>query len=176
MKITLDDNTIYYTIVDKRKFKFERSKDIKKRTETLQSEYILNCMLIYLGIEKDIIYRTKLGKPYFKNQNIFFNYSHSNNFIACAISKKNVGIDIEDSDRKLTDTMIKKCNLTQDDKLKELVQREAFCKLTGEGIAIIFDSQNFKNIDKNSLVIKNNDYICAICSELQSPIFEFIEI
>lgn len=174
MKNIMKDDVVYYTIINKDNIDIKAN--FLKRQETLQGRYILNAMLDYFGLEKESIYITKLGKPYFLNQNVFFNYSHSKRFVACTISKKNVGIDIEDSDRILTDTMIKRCNLTQDDKLKELVQREAFCKLTGEGIAIIFNSQNFKNIDKNSLVIKNNDYICAICSELQNPVFEFIEI
>lgn len=173
---SLNNNTVYYTILNKNKLDFKIYNNSKERLETLQSKYILNCMLNYFGIQESPIYRTKLGKPYFKNINVFFNYSHSDNYIACAISNYDVGIDIEETDRIITNTMVKVCNLNQVNKLEELVKREAFCKLIGDGIAMFFDKDNFKNIDRNSITIKNKEYICSIYSNCSNSVFQFIDI
>lgn len=177
LKKNLNNNTIYYIIVNKNKLNFKVNKNSKERLETLQSRYVLNFMLKYFGIKSEPICKTKLGKPYFKNSNIFFNYSHSKNFIACAISNYNIGIDIEETDRVITDTMVKICNFNKNsNKLEELVKREAFCKLTGNGIAMFFDKNNFKNIDINNITIKNKEYICSICSDCSYPVFQSINI
>lgn len=176
LKKTFNNNTVYYTIINKNKINFKITKKSNERLETLQSRYVLNCMLNYFNIKKSTICKTKLGKPYFKDKNIFFNYSHSNNFIACAISNYDVGIDIEETNRVINDTMIKICHFDKEKKLEELVKREAFCKLTGEGIAMFFNKNNFKNIEKNSITIKNKDYICSICSNCSKPSFQYIDI
>jgi len=174
LKKKLDNNTVYYTIINKNKFDFEIDINSKEKLETLQSKYILNCMLNYFGIQESPICKTKLGKPYFKNQNIFFNYSHSNNYIACAISNYNVGIDIEEADRIISDTMVKICKFNKNTALEDFVKREAFCKLTGNGIAMFFDKNNFKNV--SSISIKNKDYICSICSEYSNFILKCVDI
>ena len=51
---------------------------------------------------------SKTGKPYFKNSVIYFNYSHSKNYIACAISNKEVGIDIEETNTNISDKVSNK--------------------------------------------------------------------
>lgn len=172
----LNNNTIYYTIVNKNKLNFNVSKNSKERLETLQSKYVLNCMLNYFGIQVSPICKTKLGKPYFKDQNIFFNYSHSNNFIVCAISNYNIGVDIEETNRVISEAMVKICNFNQDNKLEELVKREAFCKLTGDGIAMFFDKNNFRNINNNSITINAKEYICSICTDCSNPFFQSVDI
>lgn len=176
INLKLNNNTVYYTIINNINFDFKIDINSKERLETLQAKYVLKCMLDYFGIQEDTICRTKLGKPYLKNRNIFFNYSHSTNFIACAISNYDVGIDIEETDRIVTDSMTKVCNLNHNNKLELLVKREAFCKLTGNGIAMIFDEKNFMNIEKNSTTINTKEYICSICSNCSNPSFQFVDI
>lgn len=165
------NNEIYYTIINKKKLDFINTKNNNEKIETLQAKYVLNCMLKHFNIPKSEIVKTKLGKPYFKDQHIYFNYSHTNNFIACAISKYNVGIDIEETNRIITDSMNKKCNFNKDTNLEEFVKKEAFCKLTGKGIAEFFDKNNYQNTHKNNLVIKNQKYICVICSDCLNSSF-----
>lgn len=46
--------------------------------------------------EKDPIGRLPQGKPYLvKHEDIFFNISHSENMVACVLSKRPVGLDIQ---------------------------------------------------------------------------------
>ncbi len=176
MSNILEDNVVYYTIVKRKGLDFLKSKNSNERLETLQSRYVLDSMLNYFNLTKGVICKTALGKPYFKSKNVFFNYSHSNNFIACAISKCDVGIDIEETDRIINETMIKICDFDKDSALEELVKREAFCKMTGDGIASFFDENNFIDVDNISKTIHTKDYICSVYSNCISPIFKFINI
>lgn len=176
MNNNINNKTVYYTIINKDKLAFLDIYESIERLETLQSHYVLKCMLNKFGIQESSFSKTKIGKPHFKNRNIFFNYSHSNNYIACAISKFNVGVDIEETDRSINDVMIKICDFTYDNPLEELVKREAYCKLTGEGIAMFFNKNNFKNINKGSMTINTHEYICSICSDCNDPLFQFVDI
>ncbi len=167
-------NNVYYTIINKAQLNFKVNEN--ERLETIQSKFVLKFMMKYLGIREDTILKTKLGKPYFAYNNIFFNYSHSNNYIACAISYYNVGIDIEETSRKVNNTIIKICNFTSENSLEEFVKREAYCKLVGKGLAMIFDKDNFKDIDEISKTIKTDEYICSICCECPKMLFKYIKI
>ena len=171
MKNSFNKNVIYYTIINKNQLNFIKPNITDEKSETLQSKYILNHMLDYFNIPKGEIKKTALGKQFFKDKHIFFNYSHSNNFIACAISKYNVGIDIEETNRIITDAMINICGFSKDTSLEEFVKREALCKLTGNGILEFFDKNYFQNTHKNNLVIKNKKYVCVICSSCLNPIY-----
>ena len=51
--------------------------------------------------------RTEKGKPYLVNGNWHFNISHSGNFVACAIAKNPIGIDIEEL-RSVKESLCKK--------------------------------------------------------------------
>ncbi len=108
-------------------------------------------------VEKD-------GKPYISNhENIYFNFSHSNRMVACAISDSEVGIDIEKKDPlidlKIADTFffnseyrtIKKSDDSIDEFFKYWVLKESYMKYTGLGFLlelkqfeIIFDGDEIK--------------------------------
>ena len=176
MKNILKDNIVYYTIVNKNDFVFDVDYSSIERLETLQSRYILNLLLNQFNIKEDNIYKTKLGKPYFKSLTVRFNYSHSTNYIACAISNSNVGIDIEETDRIINKTMKKVCAFEEGKELEELVKRESFCKLTGDGVAMFFQKNYFDGINKNNLLLKKDNYICSIYSDCSEPLFQFIDL
>ena len=69
-----------------------------KRDESRKAFSLLFDMFNYLKLDvdiKDICYSDN-GKPYIKNSNIKFNYSHSKNYITCCVSYVDMGIDVED--------------------------------------------------------------------------------
>lgn len=69
--------------------------DDKKRS--ILGEILLIKLLNELNINYNsiIIIKNKYGKPYIKDLNLFFNISHSKDFVICAISNNEIGIDIE---------------------------------------------------------------------------------
>ena len=123
---------IYYVIVKKDKFKDVM--DIKKETEL--SFFVLKKMLELFNIEFMNVSYTENGKPYFKDSDIHFNYSHSKNYIVVAISTTSLGVDIEE--RIVTDSVsdLYLGSTRGRDKLKNWVLKESYVKLEGSGLKI----------------------------------------
>ena len=103
-----------------------------------------------LGKETDPVVRIETGKPYLRlHPELFFNISHSGDWIVCALGKVPVGIDIQyHREIKLEQTARKICTPeewkifmqadTEKEKKDVLFQiwtkKESYLKLTGEGI------------------------------------------
>lgn len=87
-------------LIDSRK-RHRIKKYVKKKNklQTLMGEILLRSIIIQkLKINnKDIVFSNNYyGKPYLKNYpNVFFNLSHSGEFVVCAFDEHPVGIDIE---------------------------------------------------------------------------------
>ena len=100
--------------------------------------------------ETDSVMRTETGKPYLRlHPELFFNISHSGEWIACALGNVPVGIDIQyHREINLEQTAGKICTpqewklFTQADTEKEKknilfqiwTKKESYLKFTGEGI------------------------------------------
>ena len=158
------ENNLYYSIVNKSDINVSKTTN---RIETEQARAVLSYMLNYFDIDLDEIIIDDEGKPYFKNSNIHFNYSHSKNYIACVISNYEVGIDIEEKSRVISDDIsIKYLNGVEDnnDRLILWVIKEAYSKLKGLGLQIGFNNIEFTS-DIKDLLINEDEYICSIfCS------------
>lgn len=163
----IEDGITYYVI--------KKKKDIPVdglglgKPETRQALYVLQQILEYFQIPNQKIFRTSLGKPFFKNQNIYFNYSYTKQYMAIAISNQDVGIDIEEKDRNVNQVMIKRCNFNQNHALRDFVVRESYCKLSGKGITIFF--QTTYNKKYSNTLIDTQGYICSIWSKGQEQTF-----
>ena len=98
---------------------------------------------------------TDLGKPYFVDSDRHFSISHTKNHAFCALSKRNVAIDVEELDRKIPWKLVQKILSPSEkqqfdaaeDKTKAFltfwVLKEAEAKLTGEGLRIYPNHTNF---------------------------------
>ena len=137
-----EERIVYYSIFNKKDIIVTDTSD---RLETKQAQVVLKKMLDYFNLKIPEIYTISNGKPYFKDLNIYFNYSHSKNYIACAISYYEVGIDIEETTRKINDDIAKKYldNVIGNEKrIETWVKKEAYSKLKGLGFQMKF--QNIK--------------------------------
>jgi 4'-phosphopantetheinyl transferase len=135
---------------------------IKKNTD---SNKMLNNILKKYHINNDIFYN-EYGKPYIKNNPLYFNISHSNNITVIAISDKEIGIDIEHITFK-KNIIDKIC--TEEEKLlinnahgftKLWVKKESYIKYLGTGL-----SYGLKNVDTNKLkfiIKKYKNYYISI--------------
>ena len=124
------------------------------------------------------IERNEDGKPYFKNAPYFFSISHSNGIVAVVLSDKNIGIDIEWLN-KTRDFLSLSKRIFSNEEQKKIInsndlptdfysiwtKKEAFAKLTGNGLASIFrqDIENSVRFDLYKLSIHDQDAILSIC-------------
>lgn len=126
------------------------------------------------NIDKYELIYNEYGKPFLKDNKLFFNISHDNNLMVIAISDKNIGIDIEyltynrfvlkkcfneKEQHKVNDKVNKEKEFT-----KIWVMKEAYVKMKGTGIITDLkdiDTTKIKNID----IIDNEEYIIAICKD-----------
>ena len=100
------------------------------------------------GEELPPIRITEQGKPYFPDSPWYFSISHTPRHAFCALSRKNVGIDAEELDRKvhlkLADRVLSPSEKEQFDAAQDKrraflifwVLKEAEAKCSGEGLRI----------------------------------------
>lgn len=90
---------------------------LKDKNQELAAGYLLKK---YLGIYKDDqILCNEYGKPYLSSGNVYFNLSHSEEYVALAMADHEVGVDVEKI-RKYHDATVKK--VFNDDQRKMLEQ------------------------------------------------------
>lgn len=78
------------------------------------------------------------GKPYLQNSSaVFFNLSHSGDYVLCGIADRQIGVDIQKRHDKDVSGVKEKIHNAQDkeeDFFLLFSTKEAFCKCTGEGL------------------------------------------
>ncbi len=130
--------------------------DLRKKQSILAYSTLHFVLRKKYGIDKPVILRDKNGKPFIK-QNVYFNVSHSNNFVALAFSKNEIGIDIEKI-RPIKRGVIKKYNLD----LKTWTIKEAIIKANGLTLKEINNIKpNCENLGVFTTKFKN--YYISIC-------------
>lgn len=131
----------------------------KKNTKELLKE-----VLEENNIDSKIVYN-KYGKPYLENNEIYFNLSNSKEYSVCAISDKEIGVDIQYICYKprIVNSIYNESEKTNNslEFTKTWVLKEAYVKKIGMGLAY-----GLKNVDTTKLnnydVIKYNNYIIGI--------------
>jgi len=136
----------------------------------------------YTGLKNDELeFSTNyFGKPKLANNHkIYFNISHSGHYIACAISDKEVGIDIEiirTVDLKIAENFFAPdeaayimTNTNNKHRFYEVwTKKEARIKLEGKGLSMPLQSFSvFNSNEANEFhyleAYKSNDAICHVC-------------
>lgn len=128
---------------------------VRKKYSYQLSVYTVPRILGLLGQPLDLeMYYGEKGKPYLKDYPFYFNLSHSGSYVVCAFSRQEVGVDIQQYKRTDIDRLAERFFSEEEKKalkachnLKEREQmfyqlwtrKEAYGKLTGEGIAAVID-------------------------------------
>ncbi len=180
------DFTNYYSIIkpikkDKiDKLKYDKDKKLSILGEillidTLKKHYKIN----YQDI--NILYN-KNGKPYIENSNIYYNISHSYDYVTLIVSNRKCGIDIEKI-REINPNIIKTFAtikeqnyiLDNPNRLFEIYcLKEAYIKMQGLKLSNIqnieFTITNKKIICSDNTIksklIYHQDYLIAICEKI----------
>lgn len=157
--------------------KANRYKQDDDSKRSILSSYLLKCVLQDNLINNTNIFSNDYGKPYLESKEVFFNISHSGNYVVCALSKDEVGIDIEEI-RTTNDLVVKKC-FTEDECqyvidditfTKVWTLKESYIKNIGTGLKTKLNS--FSVIQKGEIVKVNNlmftsikldNYYLSIC-------------
>lgn len=93
-----EDYNYFLTIIRTEKYnKILKIINNQDKKRSILGEILLINLLKELKIDYNTlnIHINKNGKPYIKNKKIYFNISHSNDYVICAISNNEIGIDIE---------------------------------------------------------------------------------
>lgn len=131
----------------------------------------------YMFDDEDII-KGEHGKPYFKENKLFFNISHSKGMGAIVLDESECGIDIEKmrnisfkmADRFFADDEKDWINQVRGEEqaerfFKVWTGKEAYTKMLGCGLTVPMDS--FSVLDENISCMleymKEKDYIICVC-------------
>ena len=160
-----DINNFYDKIPKLKKDKINKLKNYNSKIRSIIGEMLLKELLVKNNVSYNSLdyYINEYGKPYLKDYNIFFNISHSFDYVITAISNNEIGIDIE----KVRQTPIKTINQFATEKEKEYILssknnieerifkiftlKEAYFKRLGT---------NLNNILEVEFIIKNDKIYC----------------
>ena len=178
----------YELLPESRKEKVNNFRFDKDKKLSAGAYLLLEKLLEEENITKPAFKIDKYGKAYITNwENIYFNLSHSGKMVACAISDREVGIDVEYNDSKIDLNIarnyfynseyenIMKSQTPSDEFFNYWVLKESYMKYTGLGFnldlnsfeIVIDDKIQLKN-DKNNLkfsLFNVEEYKLAICSK-----------
>lgn len=145
------------------RFRFEKDKKLSAGAYLL-----LDKLLKEENITNPIFKTEKYGKAYISNfENVHFNLSHSGKLVACAISDKKVGVDIEYNDPAIDLNIAKhyfynseyerimNSQNPSDEFFKFWVLKESYMKYTGLGFNLPLDK--FEIIINNKIKLKNDE-------------------
>ena len=136
---------------------------IEKR---MPSEEFIKKILKKYHIEYDIFYNEH-RKPYIKNNPIYFNISHSGDYIVGVVSDKEVGVDIQELmykekvvDRICTENE-KKYPITPENFTKMWAIKEAYVKKVGIGLSYGLQNVDTTKVDNIDIYKLENYYIAV---------------
>ena len=161
----------------------------KDRSLSIGAEMLLNYVLSEIDIYGPVFDTDKYGKPYLKNySDVYFNLSHSQKYVACAVSDSPVGVDIEhvtDIDLNLAKQFFYGAEyeyiLNNNDQMKAFfelwVLKESYMKMTGLGFRLALDEFCIEISDEITLIsggctcefglwnVCEGDYMIGVCSQ-----------
>lgn len=164
----LDLSKSYPLLSQQRRQKVDSYHFNKDKRLSSGAELLLRKLLNEVEIPDPIFAKTKYDKLYLENyDDIYFNISHSKEYVACIISDKEVGVDIEYVDEAIDLDLAKhyffrseyeniiKSENPQDSFFKYWVLKESYMKYTGLGFQLELDS--FEIIIDDNITLKDDD-------------------
>lgn len=131
--------------------------------------------------EKIEFFKNESGKPFAKNLPVHFSISHSGNMVVCAVSDKEIGIDIEKikpfnpkaAEKFATEKELDYINSTKNGFFEIWTLKEAYFKCIGTGLGADIKSVSFE-ITPSQIICSESgynlsfynaekEYVCAIC-------------
>lgn len=178
-------------VSERRQNAYEKAENREKALTPIATEVLL---AYALKQNLPLAYKTdKKGKPYIPTLP-FFNISHSGKYVVCAVSNKEVGVDIERVSRMRIDLsrrILSEGELTKNTGVagaglqrllcEKWVRKEAYLKMTGDGLrrsmtSLCFDSDRLCDEKVFSRLFNiDGGYLLSFCRQEEVPI-SLIEI
>ena len=147
-----------------------------RRKQAIIGEILLSQLLKKFNVDYNSINITfnENGKPYIKNSLLYYNISHSNEFVMCAVSEKELGVDIEKIrpfDSRIMDKIITKEDhvvlggISPKNVLQIYVRKEAYIKAYGYSINEIKNAKFYDDDKIKFQIIEGTQFIAAICEK-----------
>ena len=180
----IDINNFYSQMNKIDKKKFDKISNYRRKKQFIIGRILLRTLLLdvynidYFNIN---LSSNTNGKPYINSKNIYFNISHSFDYVICCVSNKKIGVDIEKI-RNTTPNQIKQfatekeinyINNNEKNAFQIYCLKEAYFKMKGENLNMIKNIEfnlenkiicNDKNIDIK-IITNVGGYVGAICEE-----------
>ena len=122
----------------------------------------------------------EFGKPYFKDQGLHFNISHSGEYLAIAISEQPVGVDIQ-KPKKIEEGMYRKVVQSREeiligeerekDFLRLWALKESFVKADGRGLRISMKDYWFEQ-ENGQYFVNYGGQRCAYTFNIEEALVE----
>jgi 4'-phosphopantetheinyl transferase len=163
----LDLKKGYKLVSDKRKEKIDFYRFDKDKKLSCGAYLLLQKVLDEEGIAKPEFETGKYGKAYICNyEDIYFNLSHSGKIVCCAISDREIGVDVEYADPEIDlniaknyfynseyENIMKSAN-PSNEFFRYWVLKESYMKYTGLGFNL--DLNSFEIIIDDEIKLKND--------------------
>ena len=164
----LDLKKGYELVSDKRKEKIDFYRFEKDKKLSCGAYLLLQNLLDEEGISKPEFEVEKYGKTYICNyEDIYFNVSHSGKRVCCAISDREVGVDVEYNDPTIDldiaknyfynseyENIMKSVN-PSNEFFRYWVLKESYMKYTGLGFNL--DLNSFEILIGDEITLKNDE-------------------
>ncbi len=177
----LDENFLdWYNMLDiQKKSRVDRIADLNRKKIIIFSDHLARLAISDFNgkAQEDIAFRyNSHGKPFVLDNDLNFNISHSEEFVACCVSKHPCGIDIEtikqvnlkSAKRFCTANEIEYINSYDDKNIAFLyvwTRKEAYFKSIGCGIATVLSAVD---------VLKTDGFKTEITNEFVLSTYELI--
>lgn len=166
-----EDKAIIGLLDKDRKEKILRFRQVKNRKQCLGAGLLLKECLKEYNINIEDIRYGEHGKP--EVEGIYFNISHSDDMVVCAVSEMPVGCDIEKvreerssiAERFFTKNEVCYLNQCEENKRNQEFCRlwtikESYMKMTGEGLSLALNQFEVEILDDNKVNIYRDGKIC----------------
>ena len=160
---------LYNAVSEERRRKADRFVQKRDKMLSIGAEILLKRALFDCGIEDFSLKYGENGKPYLADNAVFFNLSHSENTVICAVSEREIGVDVEkvgEVDLEIARRFFHRDEFELLEKLptneekREMFYRlwtlkESFVKALGKGILMPLDSF-YIELGKGEILVRQN--------------------
>ncbi len=168
--------------------KYHRLRFEKDKKNCVGTYLLLLKALKEYGVEKFVLGYTETGKPYIKDNPVYFSFSHSKNGFVCVVSQKEIGADIQETVTPRETTLKKICtekekSLAAEDDVaftRLWTLKESIIKRNGATIAdygkyeFATGEKDFYAYGNHFVSLTEEDFVITVCGEFEKA--EFIKV